>query len=167
MGAYFHHVGPTHREAKPRKTWDQMGGLLQEPSWTPVVQNSQEPRRMEIATVCQYRRRSLKVPPVSRDGIPEKSRALSSLPAPDARANSSRDVIHLSLLFHRATSLNVPWSLCDLLSCTLVVSSILTSLSQYVTENYKKYVRTSVTCGYHGEGQGPKMTQNIKLFFFS
>ncbi|KAJ4451324.1 hypothetical protein ANN_02786 [Periplaneta americana] len=55
MGAYFHHVGPTHREAKPRKTWDQMGGLLQEPSWTPVVQNSQEPRRMEIATVCQYR----------------------------------------------------------------------------------------------------------------
>ncbi|KAJ4441794.1 hypothetical protein ANN_11652 [Periplaneta americana] len=56
MGAYFHHVGPTHREAKPRKTWDQMGGLLQEPSWTPVVQNSQEPSRMEIATVCQYRR---------------------------------------------------------------------------------------------------------------
>ncbi|KAJ4428743.1 hypothetical protein ANN_25736 [Periplaneta americana] len=55
MGAYFHHVGSTHREAKPRKTWDQMGGLLQEPSWTPVVQNSQEPRRMEIATVCQYR----------------------------------------------------------------------------------------------------------------
>ncbi|KAJ4440166.1 hypothetical protein ANN_08304 [Periplaneta americana] len=55
MGAYFHHVGPTHREAKPRKTWDQMGGLLQEPSWTPVVQNSQELRRMEIATVCQYR----------------------------------------------------------------------------------------------------------------
>ncbi|KAJ4449869.1 hypothetical protein ANN_01275 [Periplaneta americana] len=54
MGAYFHHVGSTHREAKPRKTWDQMGGL-QEPSWTPVVQNSQEPRRMEIATVCQYR----------------------------------------------------------------------------------------------------------------
>ncbi|KAJ4449591.1 hypothetical protein ANN_00994 [Periplaneta americana] len=55
MGACFHHVGPMHREAKPRKTWDQMGGLLQEPSWTPVVQNSQEPRRMEIATVCQYR----------------------------------------------------------------------------------------------------------------
>ncbi|KAJ4450793.1 hypothetical protein ANN_02223 [Periplaneta americana] len=58
MGAYFHHVGPTHREAKPRKTWDQMGGLLQEPSWTPVVQNSQEPRRMEIATVCQYREKT-------------------------------------------------------------------------------------------------------------
>ncbi|KAJ4435600.1 hypothetical protein ANN_18216 [Periplaneta americana] len=50
MGAYFHHVGSTHREAKPRKTWDQMGGLLQEPSWIPVVQNSQEPRRMEMFT---------------------------------------------------------------------------------------------------------------------
>ena len=46
----FHHVGSTHREAKPRQTRDQMGGLLQEHSRTNVVQNSQGQRKMEIAT---------------------------------------------------------------------------------------------------------------------
>ncbi|KAJ4450108.1 hypothetical protein ANN_01515 [Periplaneta americana] len=47
-----------------------------------------------------------RVPPISRDGIPEKSRALSSLPAPDASANSSRDVIHpLSLSTARRHSM--------------------------------------------------------------
>ncbi|KAJ4427383.1 hypothetical protein ANN_25004 [Periplaneta americana] len=44
-------IGRRNR-GRPGTRW---ADFFKKPSWTPVVQNSQESRRMEIATVCQYR----------------------------------------------------------------------------------------------------------------
>ncbi|KAJ4433253.1 hypothetical protein ANN_15512 [Periplaneta americana] len=90
QGCRWAHISTTW---DPRmKTWDQMGGLLQEP----VVQNSQEPRRMEIATVCKYRQKHLCVSDLKLRGRP-RDNALE-LPVAEGPTSSAVSTLPLTLL---------------------------------------------------------------------